>query len=129
MPSYPTVLIYPLGPFDSEKAFNNAIVDAYQAKAPKRHIRNFLSGMLSQNNHQIVFTHGDLRVANIMVNNGSVRGIVDWEFSGWYPAYWEFSKALHVWGWQHDWIDYLMMILEPYYAEYAVHSFLTETLW
>jgi hypothetical protein len=117
------------GPFDSEEAFNNAIIDAYQSKAPKRQIKNFLAGMLSQKKHQIVFTHGDLRLQNIMVKDGYVSGILDWEFSGWYPEYWEFSKALYVWKWQNDWIEYLVQVLEPYYPEYAIHSFLTETLW
>lgn len=52
--------------------------------------------MLCQNKHQIKFIHGDLRLQNTIVNDGSVSGIVDWEFSGLYPEYWEFSKALHV---------------------------------
>ncbi|KAL4786038.1 hypothetical protein BJX76DRAFT_139908 [Aspergillus varians] len=72
------------GPFDSEEAFDNAITDAYQSKAPKRHIKNFLTGMLSHKRHQIVFTHRDLRHQNIRVNDGNVSGILDWEFSGWY---------------------------------------------
>lgn len=94
------------GPFDSEEAFNNAVIDAYQSKAPKRQIKNFLSGMLCQNKHQIVFTHGDLRLQNIMANDGSVNGILDWEFSRWYPEYWEFSKALYVWK-VAEWLDWL----------------------
>ncbi|KAK6813287.1 hypothetical protein RU639_011075 [Aspergillus parasiticus] len=117
------------GPFDSEEAFNNAIIEVYQSTAPKRHIKSFLAGMLSQKRHQIVFTHGDLRLQNIMVNNGHVSGIVDWEFSGWYPEYWEFLRALYVWRWQNDWTDYLLQVLEPYYAESGVHRFLMETLW
>ncbi|KAE8151999.1 kinase-like protein [Aspergillus avenaceus] len=117
------------GPFDSEDDFNNAIIDAYQSKAPKCCIKNVLAGMLSQRRHYAVFTHGDLRLQNIIVNNGNVTGILDWEFSGWYPEYWEFAKALYVWKWQNDWTEYLAQILEPYYSEYAVHSFLTETLW
>ncbi|KNG83796.1 hypothetical protein ANOM_007393 [Aspergillus nomiae NRRL 13137] len=117
------------GPFDSEESFNNAIIEAYQLKAPKRHIKSFLVGMLSQKRYQIVFTHGDLRPQNIMVNHGNISGIVDWEFSGWYPEYWEFSNALYVWKWQNDWTNYLIQLLEPYYSEYAVHSFLTEVLW
>ncbi|PGH15751.1 hypothetical protein AJ80_05459 [Polytolypa hystricis UAMH7299] len=117
------------GPFDSEEVFNNAIINAYQSKAPKCQIKNFLAGMLFQKRHQIVLTHGDLCLQNIIVNDGYVSGILDWKLSGWYPKYWEFSKALYVWKWQYDWIEYLVQILEPYDPEYAVHSFLTETLW
>ncbi|KAE8408866.1 kinase-like protein [Aspergillus pseudonomiae] len=117
------------GPFDSEESFNNTIIEAYQLKAPKRHIKSFLVGMLSQKRYQIVFTHGDLRPQNIIVNHGNISGIVDWEFSGWYPEFWAFSKALYVWKWQNDWTNYLIQFLEPYYSEYAVHSFLTEVLW
>lgn len=85
--------------------------------------------MLSQNKHHIVFTYSDLRLQNIMVNDGYVTGILDWEFSGWYPEYREFSKALYVWKWQNDWIEYITQILHPYYSEYAIHLFLTEMLW
>ncbi|KAL3481747.1 kinase-like protein [Aspergillus californicus] len=116
-------------PFDSEAAFNTALVDAYQAKVPKLNIKAYLSGMLSDKTHCIVFTHGDLRLRNIMVHNGSVSGIVDWEFSGWYPEYWEFARALFIWRWQHDWSDALVQVLQPYYTEYAVHSYLSQLLW
>ncbi|RAK82938.1 phosphotransferase enzyme family protein [Aspergillus costaricaensis CBS 115574] len=78
-----------------EDDFNNAIINAYQDTAPKRHVKNVLVGMLaSQKRHNIVFTHGDFRHPNIMVNDGNVTGIVDWEFSGWFPEHWEFVKAL-----------------------------------
>lgn len=40
-----------------------------------------------------VFTHGDLNPFNILVREGNVVGIIDWEFSGWYPHYWEFTSA------------------------------------
>lgn len=44
-----------------------------------------------------VFTHGDLRPANIIVQTDdqghyTISGVVDWECSGWYPAYWEAAK-------------------------------------
>ncbi|PYH32111.1 aminoglycoside phosphotransferase family protein [Aspergillus neoniger CBS 115656] len=118
------------GPFDSEDDFNNAIINAYQDTAPKRHVKNVPVGMLaSQKRHNIVFTHGDFRHPNIMVNDGNVTGIVDWEFSGWFPEHWEFVKALAVWKWQNDWTGYLAKILEPYYTEYAVFLFFHEVLW
>ncbi|KAL4961130.1 kinase-like protein [Aspergillus stella-maris] len=120
----------PIGsPFASEDAFNSALIDAYQSQAPKSHIKSYLTGLLFQNKHKIVFTHGDLRLANIMVNYGSVTGIVDWEFSGWYPEYWEFAKSLYVWKWQNDWTNYLLQVLQPYYFGHSIHSLLFKELW
>lgn len=40
-----------------------------------------------------VFTHGDLNPCNIIVRDGKVVGIIDWEFAGWYPHYWEYTAA------------------------------------
>lgn len=43
--------------------------------------------------HDIVFTHADLNLRNILVDDtGRISGIVDWECAGWYPEYWEYSK-------------------------------------
>ncbi|RDW90538.1 uncharacterized protein DSM5745_02313 [Aspergillus mulundensis] len=36
------------------------------------------------------FTHGDLTNVNIMVESGSVTGIIDWEMSGYFPVWWEY---------------------------------------
>ncbi|KAL6230708.1 hypothetical protein BDW75DRAFT_234194 [Aspergillus navahoensis] len=36
------------------------------------------------------FTHGDLTNVNIMVEGGSVTGIIDWEMSGYFPVWWEY---------------------------------------
>lgn len=38
------------------------------------------------------FTHADLRPNNIMVKEGNITAIIDWEFAGWYPEYWEYTK-------------------------------------
>ncbi|KAF5550700.1 serine threonine kinase [Fusarium mexicanum] len=40
-----------------------------------------------------VFTRGDLNPFNILVRGGQVVGIIDWEFAGWYPYYWEYTSA------------------------------------
>ncbi|KAJ8106677.1 hypothetical protein OPT61_g9380 [Boeremia exigua] len=40
-----------------------------------------------------IFTHGDLNPFNVLVHSGKVVGIIDWEFSGWYPHYWEYTSA------------------------------------
>lgn len=40
-----------------------------------------------------VFTHGDLTPFNILVRGDRIAATIDWEFSGWYPHYWEYSSA------------------------------------
>lgn len=40
------------------------------------------------------FTHADLSQVNIMVKDGQVTGIIDWERSGYLPRWWEFVKTL-----------------------------------
>ncbi|OOF91642.1 hypothetical protein ASPCADRAFT_9566 [Aspergillus carbonarius ITEM 5010] len=36
------------------------------------------------------FTHCNLAIENIMVQDGKVTGILDWECSGYYPVWWEY---------------------------------------
>ena len=31
--------------------------------------------------------------SNILVRNDRVVGLLDWELSGWYPDYWEYTSA------------------------------------
>ncbi|RDL30769.1 Uncharacterized protein BP5553_10114 [Venustampulla echinocandica] len=40
-----------------------------------------------------VFTHGDLNPLNILLCRTQIVGIIDWEFAGWYPFYWEYTAA------------------------------------
>lgn len=40
-----------------------------------------------------VFTHGDLNPGSILVRGDKIVGIIDWEFAGWYPHYWEYTSA------------------------------------
>ncbi|KAF2422834.1 hypothetical protein EJ08DRAFT_652991 [Tothia fuscella] len=57
----------------------------------------FLGRLAPAYESEIVFTHGDVRPDNIIVEAGqngrySVTGILDWEFSGFYPEYHESTK-------------------------------------
>lgn len=36
------------------------------------------------------FTHGDLTNVNIMMENGELTGIIDWETAGYFPVWWEY---------------------------------------
>ncbi|KPM41896.1 hypothetical protein AK830_g4648 [Neonectria ditissima] len=64
-----------------------------------------------------VFTHGDLNPANIFVRGNQVVGIIDWEFSGWYPNYWEYTSAWCGNAATTEWQDAVLNFLEPFPAE------------
>ncbi|UPL02801.1 hypothetical protein LCI18_013735 [Fusarium solani-melongenae] len=59
-----------------------------------------LRDLLPKPEAKIVFTHGDIRPANIIVQEGKdekwlVTSVIDWEASGFYPEYWECIKAVN----------------------------------
>jgi hypothetical protein len=78
--------------------------------------------------YQTHFTHADLRPKNIIVRNGRVAAIIDWEFSGWYPEYWEFTKANYNYFPGEDWEDYFRLALPCYEAELAAEQVLWKRL-
>ncbi|KAI9467478.1 kinase-like domain-containing protein, partial [Coemansia mojavensis] len=41
-------------------------------------------------NHPLVFCHGDLHPSNIIIKDGKISGIVDWEMSSFYPSSYEY---------------------------------------
>nr|POE49202.1 hypothetical protein CFP56_32352 [Quercus suber] len=61
-----------------------------------------------------VFTHGDLNPFNILVKDGQIVSIIDWEFSGWYPHYWEYTSAWYGNRLRPYWQNVLDQFLEPY---------------
>jgi hypothetical protein len=66
------------------------------SRTASRVYRQFLRDLMPTST-KIVFTHGDLRPANIMVRMGedggwAVAAIIDWDMSGFYPEYWESVK-------------------------------------
>ncbi|RDA93700.1 hypothetical protein CP533_4894 [Ophiocordyceps camponoti-saundersi (nom. inval.)] len=67
-----------------------------------------------------VFTHGDVRPANIMVDrandgNWKVVAIIDWDSSGFYPEYWECVKVTNNLTSREtfDWYKYVPKSLSP----------------
>ncbi|KAI1154143.1 kinase-like domain-containing protein [Nemania diffusa] len=73
-----------IGPFMDEEEFSRTL----QVGA--------LPGVSHCSGHKIVFTHGDLNMRNVLVYNGRLSGIVDWENSGWFPEYWDYTKAHYI---------------------------------
>jgi hypothetical protein len=89
----------PIGPFPDEASFSQLL--RYSDEPSRR-------------GHKTVFTHADLNPRNILVDrfvrsDGSrgwrVTGIVDWENSGYYPEYWDCTKAMFEgfrWSWRYN---------------------------
>ncbi|KAK6865799.1 hypothetical protein PG995_002327 [Apiospora arundinis] len=78
----------PIGPFVDEASFSQLLRNPDEP---------------SRRGHRIVFTHADLNTRNMLVDqiarpdgtkSWKLVGIVDWEFSGYYPEYWEYTKSL-----------------------------------
>lgn len=81
----------------------------------------FLKNFIPTDSHGVkcVFTHGDLRTANIRVMKADdgwrITGIIDWEFSGFYPRYWESLKITNTMMAfeDSDWYQHLPKSLSP----------------
>lgn len=54
-----------------------------------------------------VFTHADLNPCNVLIRDGEVVGIIDWEFAGWLPHYWEYTSDWHGNATKTNWRDSL----------------------
>lgn len=110
------------GPFFSEAAFNEFLLGNTISTTPTIY-RKMLKDLLSSTSHKVLFTHGDLSPTNIIVKEGRIVGIVDWEYAGWYPEHWEFVqffRALYA-----DYRDYADVIFETLYpAELMTDHFL-----
>jgi thiamine kinase-like enzyme len=74
-----------------------------------------------------VFTHADLNARNILADRAAragerstgggwrVSGIVDWETAGYYPEYWDYTKALFEgfrWNWRY--LDVIYRVLAKF---------------
>ncbi|OAX78622.1 hypothetical protein ACJ72_07068 [Emergomyces africanus] len=112
------------GPFNSEKLFNEFLVSDISPKAPEMLLHYARHAL--DDNHEIVFTHSDLAPRNILVNEGRITAILDWELAGWYPEYYEYIKTFQDWKPMPDWPEYLYNVLPPRYEkEYIGYFFLT----
>ncbi|KAF5962855.1 protein kinase-like domain-containing protein [Fusarium bulbicola] len=73
--------------------------------------------------HRIFFSHADLNMRNILIHNGRLSGIVDWESSGWYPEYWDYTNAYFITKLHKRWLGIIDRVIKPlgdYKSELAI---------
>ncbi|KAI8714720.1 APH domain-containing protein [Fusarium sp. LHS14.1] len=112
-------------PCHDEKAFNEFLLSGLYEDTPSL-VREALSRRL-RTNHRIVFTHCDLATRNILVQDGKIQGLVDWEDSGWYPEYWEYVKFFQRTA-DKDWKQYAEDIFPQLYHDELV-EFMAMSKW
>lgn len=81
------------GPFRNMADFHNWLVRVPGALEPQPMFWHQVTAQLN-NDHGIVFTHGDIAACNIMIRDGRIVAILDWEAAGWYPEYWDYVNTM-----------------------------------
>lgn len=104
---------YTGGPFTNEADFNAFLFNLYP-QTP-RAIKENLAAMM-RSDHRICFTHGDLAPSNIIIKNGVIQALVDWELSGWYPEYYEYVKFFECLTNCKGWRDFANDVFEEAYG-------------
>lgn len=104
---------------------NEGIMRRLAETEPLSSIRLFRTILSNLPKHRIVFTHADFQARNIMVsrseNDGKIKlTIIDWEYAGWYPEYWEFCNSLIFNTFRAEWLDIIQDTLEIYTNEYLL---------
>ncbi|KUI72247.1 Aminoglycoside 3'-phosphotransferase [Cytospora mali] len=103
------------GPFPDERACDDWCLARVHGSAFSRwKWGKMLERERRRSSGLFVLTHGDLTPRNIMVKDGVITGVVDWERSGFFPEYAEYAFAMTLCH-SHEkwWIPVLEEILEP----------------
>ncbi|KAI9745362.1 MAG: hypothetical protein M4579_007657, partial [Chaenotheca gracillima] len=81
---------YTAGPFEDEEAFNKGTVLDLLPGTPMV-LREAFARRL-RTDHRLTFIHADIAQHNIMIHGGRITALLDWEYAGWFPEYWEYVK-------------------------------------
>ena len=103
-----------MGPFDSEEEFDTWCLARVKSPMAAAVWKRLLPRMRGKTPSKFVLTHGDLAARNIMVKDGKITGIVDREYSGFFPEYMEYALATVIHDCHEDWwLPVLKEVLEP----------------
>ena len=112
------------GPFASEQAFNAWQLDQLDTDIAARH-RDMYAAMHKED-HEIVFSHGDLGFHNILVDDNHITAIIDWEDAGWFPEHWDYCKSSGYFSGNNDlYLAQKQIFEKQYFAEYLMDMWFT----
>lgn len=89
----PSIMTRLGGPFRTLSEFHDWLANPLRRQIAQSMYWHQITTQLGAD-YPIVFTHGDIAARNIMIRDGRIVAILDWEFAGWYPDYWEYVFAL-----------------------------------
>ncbi|KAK4151714.1 kinase-like domain-containing protein [Chaetomidium leptoderma] len=118
-------------PILDAKEFEDFIFAGSKTASPM--YTQFLRTLMPASPAKVVFTHGDIRPANIMVRQDergpwSVVAIIDWESSGFYPEYWESVKMTNNLT-PRDRDDWYLLLPESLSAKQYPVQWLVDRIW
>ena len=105
-----------IGPFRTKDEFHDRVQSRIHGTEEEEIFIKQQMDKIRNKQHRIVFTHGDFRLGNILVQNKRLSGILDWECCGWMPEYWEYTTARYFCGLSKE-VQPIMKELFPGYEE------------
>ncbi|CAG7934639.1 unnamed protein product [Penicillium olsonii] len=111
------------GPYKTETEFNDGLIRAMEIPGENSWVTHVSKLIRAMSYHEIVLTHADFSPRNIIIRGDQVVGILDWEMAGFYPAYWEYIKALYHPNWQSRWIKDGLISSAGYFYQVCFRSF------
>ncbi|KAJ4138413.1 hypothetical protein NW768_002240 [Fusarium equiseti] len=89
----PTIFTRSGGPFRTLREFQEWLVRPRQRYADMSIYWEQITTQLGDE-YPIVFTHGDISSRNVQIRDGRIVALLDWEWAGWYPDYWDYVFAM-----------------------------------
>lgn len=130
------------GPSNTEADLNAAVVAKYVEFGRPKHRADFYTRAFEEifKDHKPVFSHADFQQKNVVLQHpsstaareeGEGKGVpwdsekldivlIDWEYGGWYPSYWKYTRAVFACGrWEDDWSYWAEKMLDSFRLDYG----------
>lgn len=102
------------GPFTNEEDLNKFILDILNGTPQP--MRDALVKH-RRTDHRIALAHGGLHQDNVLVKDGKITALIDWEQAVWYPEYWDHIKFCSTSATHRDWKDFAKDIFSQAYED------------